>query len=1622
MNRISISARVYRWLHITPLQERINRRMAALLQVILISCIVISAVSFFVSLVIAQHISWQTSLMRSTLAILINGMLLGLLRRGYYRGPVLILIAIFVSLEIYTVTTAVSLREIAATLSFFSLAILLAGLLVGRHALVTTFGLSAGTVAFSAYWEQKTGIGNQGVIIAGTFIVLNGLMSLILDWFGATLRTALKAAREREVALETEIHERQQTEAALRQSEERYRKLINNARDVVFTISNDGILTTLNPAFEIFTGWSRKEWIGRLFYELVAQADRVRAQEQFDRIIHGATLRALRLRLLTRLGEVLFVEMNISPQTEADQVVGLLGIARDMTQEQQAEDALREAEEKYRSIFENVVEGIHQTTPEGRYVVANPAEARMLGYESPAELIANVTDLKHNFYVDPNRHEQFKLALEQSDTVIGFESQVYCKNGSIIWISENGRAVRDEGSRLLYYEGTSENITERKQSEETIKESEDKYRRLVEHSPYGIVIHVQGRMVYINPQGLRLSGAEHAEEMLGKPVLDFVHPDSRPTVIQRLRELSADQEAPPLEEKFICLDGRVIDVEVSAYPFTYQNQPAVQVVFQDITERKRAEEKIQQQANEMTALYETTHDLVIGRDLSELLQIVVARAVGLVRASGGGLYLSEPEQSQIRCVVSYNTLYDHTGTVLKYGEGAAGLVAQTGEPLMIDDHRAWPGRVHEQDQPSGSVLSVPMRWQDRVIGVIHVLENAKVQAFTEQDLRIVTLFANQAAVAVENAKLLGALQDALKIQSRLFDAASAVTSQLDAETVLREIVKNVHKAVEADQSNVMLIDERGYCYRWIGTGYPDELQPHQVRRNGITRQVMQSEEAIFISAAQNSKTLNPHMLEAGIQATACLPLFGKSHAIGVMWVNFMRPHEFSRQEQAVLKAFTDHVSIAVEHATLFEVEQRRRQEAAAIVEVSRDISASLQLNIVLERIAFYAKDLLNVETSAVYLAEPTTPTLHAVAATGPDAEEIKHDSLEIGAGILGNIALQRLGEIVYDTATDPRGITIEGTAVTPLEHLMGVPVLSKDQLIGLIAVWRSGAGLEFKPTELDFLSSLAGQVAVAIENARLFEETQQRLHEMQGLSQIGEAISQTIELEPLLTQILDAICETIPAAEKGSILLVEGQEALRVYAISGYADPRTRAVRFSTEAGYASLAIRDKRGILVPDARMDVSIQYNEDIPEMHEIQSAMVAPLIVNQRVLGVISLDNASRKSAFTEDDLRLLLTLATPAALAIENAQLFKKTRQRLADLEILQTISTALRVARTLNEALPILLNKLIDLLEVGSALLDLLDPVSGEIVTELAYGTWAPVTGLRTPRNAGVSGHVLTTGQPYITTHMVADGLVSRPDLVGGLNAVACVPIIAQHQPIGVLWVGRDTPITAEEVSLLTALGEMMGNTIQRMSLREQTEHLLEDLKASNRELTEAYDTTLEGWAKALELRDRETEGHTRRVTELTLRLARYMGMSEIEMVNIQRGGLLHDIGKMGVPDHILKKTGPLTASEWVEMRQHPQHAYNMLAPIGYLRGALDIPYCHHEHWDGSGYPRGLKGDQIPVAARIFSVVDIWDALISDRTYRTAWPRHKVVQYLKENAGQILDPIAVSSFFEMIGEE
>ncbi len=206
---------------------------------------------------------------------------------------------------------------------------------------------------------------------------------------------------------------------------------------------------------------------------------------------------------------------------------------------------------------------------------------------------------------------------------------------------------------------------------------------------------------------------------------------------------------------------------------------------------------------------------------------------------------------------------------------------------------------------------------------------------------------------------------------------------------------------------------------------------------------------------------------------------------------------------------------------------------------------------------------------------------------------------------------------------------------------------------------------------------------------------------------------------------------------------------------------------------------------------------------------------------------------------------------------------------------------------------------------------------------------------------------------------------------------------------------------------------------QQISLAITNAQLHDSLMEANRQLARAYDATLEGWAVALEMRDQKTKGHADRVERLTLRLAAEMGMPPEEMEHVRRGTLLHDIGKMVVPDAILQKPGPLTEDEWDIMRTHPQKARDMLGTIDFLLPALDIPYCHHERWDGTGYPRGLAGEEIPLAARIFAVVDVYDALTSDRPYRDGWSHEQAVAHIREQTGRHFDPQVVEAFLATI---
>ena len=360
------------------------------------------------------------------------------------------------------------------------------------------------------------------------------------------------------------------------------------------------------------------------------------------------------------------------------------------------------------------------------------------------------------------------------------------------------------------------------------------------------------------------------------------------------------------------------------------------------------------------------------------------------------------------------------------------------------------------------------------------------------------------------------------------------------------------------------------------------------------------------------------------------------------------------------------------------------------------------------------------------------------------------------------------------------------------------------------------------------------------------------------------------------------------------------------------------------------------------------------------------------------------------------------------------------ERLERITALHEIDKAITGALDLGRTLDVVLEQVTKRLRVDAASILLFSPGSTTLQRGAAHGlrhSTVRATNLRL--GEGLAGRVAATRERLVITGAAnLRSSLARTSVADEeeFEMYVGMPLVAKGKLQGVLEVFHRTPFTPTEewTSFLVALGTQAAIALENRAL-------VEDLERRNIELRLAYDTTIEGWAHALDLRDEETEGHSRRVTDLTVQLAQRMGISEEDLVHVRRGALLHDIGKMGVPDGILLKPDKLDEDEWVVMKKHTTFAQQLLAPIPFLRDALDIPYAHHEKWDGSGYPRGLKGEEIPPSARMFAIVDVFDALTSNRPYRKAWSVEKALAHIQEQSGTHFEPSVVEAFMSMIEE-
>ncbi|KAA3645289.1 MAG: PAS domain S-box protein [Chloroflexi bacterium] len=597
------------------------------------------------------------------------------------------------------------------------------------------------------------------------------------------------------------------------------------------------------------------------------------------------------------------------------------------------------------------------------------------------------------------------------------------------------------------------------------------------------------------------------------------------------------------------------------------------------------------------------------------------------------------------------------------------------------------------------------------------------------------------------------------------------------------------------------------------------------------------------------------------------------------------------------------------------------------------------------------------------------------------------------------------------------------------------PLSAQGEILGTLWVGRDNA---FTEENLQYLKVISNIAATALQRTTLHEKTRALFTESQTyakeleeklaeLEEAKEAIASrnlelarlyrafgnlvstaTPQLNSLAQNIVETVLQEFGQSNCSLIMIDPSQSKLQRIAASGpYSEEVSQGKLYIDGAGIVPRAIRTGEIVNVPNVTLDSNY-----VPNWEAARSEMAIPLKLGSTVIGAIDVQSAE-VNAFSQEDQRLMSLFAERAALAIENARLFGEAHRRLDQLQGQRDLGMAINASLDLRLILNMLLNQATSQLKAHAAAV-LLNDESQMLRYSAGRGFQSrAIEETNIPIGNNHAGRAALERRLIHVPNLQETGAeFMRPRLLSeeGFETYFAIPLIAKGQVMGVLEIFHRGHLQAdvEWLGFLETLASQAATAIYNADL-------FDNLQSAKLELEVAYGATLEGWVRALDMRDHETEGHTQRVTEMTLRLANVMKVSPEEMTHISRGALLHDIGKMAIPDEILRKPGKLTDKEWELMRMHPVYAYELIKPIAYLEAAIDIPYCHHEKWDGSGYPTGLKGEQIPLAARIFAIVDVWDALRSDRPYRKAWPEDKVLEYIREQSGEHFDPKVVEAF-------
>jgi PAS domain S-box-containing protein len=1447
-----------------------------------------------------------------------------------------------------------------------------------------------------------------------------------------------------------DITQEVEAQATLRASEERFRLIFHSTPIATCVVSlEEGRFIDANQAFQNLVGLPLDQLTGHTSTELgfwESTADR----ESFLQ----------RLKATGSLTDLEFQYNNVPngpkdtlayyQMIELGKTSCLLAMFYDVTEQKKAKKALEAERDFALQVLNNMGQGLTVTGANNNFEYVNPAYARILG-RSSEEIIGK---LPSDFA--PQEDIEFLLsqrAQRKQGIISTYETNIIHSEGYKVPVTITGVPRVQDGKiggsiavvTDLTFQKQAELALERQvkeltvlhavataevesQTEDEIIERVTKILNRIYSEVCGILtLDKTGKILMPHPSYL---GADVSNWRDGYPITDGV--TGRVVVTGRpvlSGNISAEQgyiEIASEVQSELCVPIRlneniigVLNVESrKANAFDEKDELFLNTIASGLgtaIERMRLFKAQETQLQREAALLNLMRTAASSLDLNLVLQTILNELVRLIPSNAGSIQLLNRDQLNIVATIgAEGEEFAKFSSIPLADFPINRSVVTEKHPIRIDnvdtDNRF--KRLITASKVK-SFLAIPLIVKNQVMGLI-TLDSYQAARFTAEDEELAMAIANHAGIAIENAQL---YQEAVQAAER-----RAVLHRISQDIVLfSQDTEQVYKAIHEAASKLMpcdvfllvlrdeIKDENTSVYA-VETGqrYPPEHVPGS---QGLTGTVITENRSIIFRDNLDIEKREVHHFGSPkrVQSVVAVPMRVSGRVIGMISAQCYEPYAYAAEEQALLEMLSTHAATAIENARLFEAEQRRRQEAEALRQATSVISSTLDPDIVSSEVLTSLKKIIPYDTGTVFILEGDVLRV-AMAQGYPHMAQLKNLTFPADNEFFQIVKATGKPIIVEDAQLDPR---FQNWGESTYVHgWMIMPLVSRGRVIGSITLDSVTPGA-FDENIGNTAMAFAHQAAAAIDNARLHNETQRRLKDLEIINRVTTALRMAHSGHEILNILLSESLSLLDT-QNGAIWLYDhSHNTLKQHAESGVSTKATHKI-LKPEDGIIGHVFNSGEKYIALDLKRD-SLIYPGNVNSTPDGLTGIFIPIKSTIETMGVLLVSIEAGRQV--SDEINLLAILAEVAGNAMQRAELFDQSQEQIRKLTTLRDIDSAIASSTDLRVILNILMDHTLRHLKTDAVDILLYHPE----LQSLTYLTSAGFYNSSPSRplirlGEGLAGQAVMKGSIEYVADLRTSNEGKRDPLLVRESFIAYfgVPLIVKGQIKGVFEVfhRRALSPTNEWLQFLQTLAGQAAIAIDNAQL-------FDNLQRSNQEIIQAYDTTLEGWARALELRDRETEGHTRRVTDLTMQLARFIGIADDDMINIYRGVLLHDIGKMGVPDQILRKTGALNEAEWSEMRRHPEYAFNLLAPIPYLRPALDIPYCHHEHWDGSGYPRGLKGEQIPLSARIFSVVDIWDALLSDRPYRKAWPQEKVIQYLRDIAGSILDPQVVTKFLQMI---